>query len=235
MNIILSVTLVGTLGIMAYKLRALDNKGALAATFLGVLTLGLGGVYPFLALLAFVILGILATKYHFSEKIRNGIAQEGKGIRSWENVLGNGLAALIFLVMEYCTKQDIFWSATFSAIATANADTLASELGKIWGKTPRIITTLQPAVPGEEGAISLQGEAVAIAGAFVIGLFAIPLSNKWIEMLTAITLGGFLGCNIDSIIGATLEKRGLVNNHHTNFLATFIGGLAGALIFYLLL
>ena len=228
------IAIIGILGVMAYKLRALDGKGTLAAAFLGVFTLELGGIYPFLALLTFVIFGILATKYHFSEKIKQGIAQEGKGTRSWRNVFGNGLAALIFLIIEYHTKQDIFWAATFSAIATANADTLASELGKIWGKYPRIITTLEPVSPGEDGAVSLQGEVAALVGASVIALFALFLIQNKTEILVAVTLGGFLGCNIDSIIGATLERKGLVNNHHTNFLATLLGGIAGALIFFLL-
>ncbi|ACS90320.1 MULTISPECIES: TIGR00297 family protein [Thermococcus] len=228
------IAIIGILGVMAYKFRALDGKGTLAAAFLGVFTLELGGIYPFLALLTFVIFGILATKYKFSEKIKKGIAQEGKGIRSWRNVFGNGLAALIFLIVEYYTKQDIFWAATFSAIATANADTLASELGKIWGKHPRIITTLEPALPGDEGAVSLQGEVAALIGGFAIALFALFLTQNKTEIFVAVTLGGFLGCNIDSVIGATLERKGLVNNHHTNFLATLLGGIAGALIFFLL-
>ncbi|HII68018.1 MAG TPA: TIGR00297 family protein [Thermococcaceae archaeon] len=228
------IVIIGILGVMAYKFRALDAKGTLAAAFLGVFTLELGGIYPFLALLTFVIFGIMATKYHFSEKIKRGIAQEGNGTRSWRNVFGNGLAALIFLIGEYHAKQDILWAATFSAIATANADTLASELGKIWGKYPRIITTLEPAAPGDEGAVSLQGELAALIGGFIIALFALFLTQNKTEMLVAVTLGGFLGCNIDSIIGATLERKGLINNHHTNFLATLLGGITGALIFFFL-
>ncbi|ALV62318.1 conserved domain-containing protein [Thermococcus sp. 2319x1] len=232
---IATVAVIALLGALAYKLKALDAKGTIAAALIGVMTIVFGGIFPFLALLTFVLLGVFATKYRLAEKVKKGIAQEGNGIRSWQNVLGNGLAAVIFLLIEYYTKQDLFWAATFSAIATANADTLASELGKIFGKAPKMITNLKPANVGENGAISWQGELIALIGAFIIGLFAVFLTPQKMEMLFAVTLGGFIGCNIDSLLGATLENKGVINNHHTNFLATIIGGIIGGVIFLSLL
>ncbi|WP_042700876.1 DUF92 domain-containing protein [Thermococcus sp. PK] len=229
------IAAIALLGALAYKLKALDGKGVMAAVLVGAATIVLGGMFPFLALLTFVILGVLATKYRFAEKAKKGVAQEGKGTRSWQNVLGNGLAAVIFLLVEYYTKQDLFRAATFSAIATANADTLASELGKIFGKAPKMITTLKPANVGENGAVSWQGEIIALIGAFIISIFAVFLTSQKIEMLLAVTLAGFVGCNLDSLLGATLENRGVINNHHTNFLATLIGGIIGAGIFLALL
>ncbi|MDN5320047.1 MAG: hypothetical protein PWP49_467 [Thermococcaceae archaeon] len=229
------IAAIALLGALAYKLKALDGKGVMAAVLVGAATIVLGGMFPFLALLTFVILGVLATKYRFAEKAKKGVAQEGKGTRSWQNVLGNGLAAVIFLLVEYYTKQDVFWAATFSAIATANADTLASELGKIFGKAPKMITTLKPANVGENGAVSWQGEIIALIGAFIISIFAVFLTSQKTEMLLAVTLAGFVGCNLDSLLGATLENRGVINNHHTNFLATLIGGIIGAGIFLALL
>ncbi|WP_175059161.1 TIGR00297 family protein [Thermococcus sp. 2319x1] len=232
---IATVAVIALLGALAYKLKALDAKGTIAAALIGVMTIVFGGIFPFLALLTFVLLGVFATKYRLAEKVKKGIAQEGNGIRSWQNVLGNGLAAVIFLLIEYYTKQDLFWAATFSAIATANADTLASELGKIFGKAPKMITNLKPANVGENGAISWQGELIALIGAFIIGLFAVFLTPQKMEMLFAVTLGGFIGCNIDSLLGATLENKGVINNHHTNFLATIVGGIIGGVIFLSLL
>ncbi|USS41314.1 TIGR00297 family protein [Thermococcus aggregans] len=232
---ITTIAVIALLGTLAYKVKALDGKGVSAAVLIGTTTIVFGGVFPFLALLTFVLLGVLATKYRLAEKIKKGIAQEGKGIRSWQNVLGNGLATVIFLLIEYYTKQDVFWAATFSSIATANADTLASELGKVFGKVPRMITTLKPAEVGENGAVSWQGEIIALIGAFIISIFAVFLTTQKVEMLLAVTLGGFIGCNIDSLIGATLENRGIVNNHHTNFLATLLGGIIGGAIFLSLL
>lgn len=222
------------MGIAAYKFRALDRGGALLSTVLGFAVLYMGGIYTFLALLVFLILGVLATKYRFEEKVRLGFSSKNEKTRGVGNVLGNGLAVLLFLIIEGITRQDTFWAATFSAIATVNGDTLASELGKIHGKRPRLITNLKPVKPGTNGGISLAGEAFALLGSLVIAPFALPLTAYKIPMVAAITLGGFIGVNLDSLIGATLENMGITDNNSTNFLASLLGGLAGAILFYIL-
>ncbi len=227
----IQIVIVFAFGYLAYALHALDKKGSIAAAILGIFVLQFGGVYPFLALLIFVIMGVLSTKYKYSEKLRTGIAQERKGIRSWGNVLGNGLGTAIFVILEYITRQDFLWAAAFASIATANADTLASELGKVLGKDPRMITNFKPAKPGVNGAISIQGEFFALVGAMAIGVIAMVVTQyKW-QIFLATLLGGFIGCNIDSIVGATLENKGIVDNNGTNFIATLAGGIAGAIIF----
>lgn len=226
--------IVPLLGVIAYRVRALDLAGTLASTLLGILVIYLGGVYTFLALLLFLIAGVAATKYHFDEKVKRGFSSVEEKTRSIGNVLGNGLAVLIFLIIEAITRQDVFWAAAFSAIATVNGDTLASELGKIYGKRPRLITTLKPVKPGTNGGVSLAGEFFALLGILVIVPFALPLTKYDFTMALAILMGGFLGVNVDSLIGATLENKGLLDNNGTNFLASLIGGLIGALVFYAL-
>ncbi len=233
-RVAVDVAVMSVLGLGAYWARALDGKGSMVAALVGLAVVEFGGLYPFLAMLSFVILGVLATRYRFSEKARLGVAQSGNGVRSWGNVLGNGLPAVIFLAVEYLLHLDVFWAASFAAIATANGDTLASELGKVFGRTPRLITTLRPVEPGTNGAISLEGEVFALIGATVVALFALPLTTKMEVMLLAVILGGVIGVNLDSFIGATLEKEGITDNNSTNFLASLLGGFAGAGIFYLL-
>lgn len=233
-RIAVDIAVVTGLGLGSYYFKALDAKGAFAAALLGLSVIELGGVYPFAALLTFVVLGVLATKYKFKEKAKLGAAQSRNGIRSWGNVLGNGLAAAIFLIFEHFSHMDVFWAASFAAIATANGDTLASELGKVFGKRPKLITNFKAVNPGTNGAISLEGELFALLGAFIIALFAIPLTSNEVDILLAVTLGGFVGVNIDSLIGATLENEGVTNNNSTNFLASLLGGFTGAGLFYLL-
>ncbi|AMQ19226.1 DUF92 domain-containing protein [Thermococcus peptonophilus] len=234
LNIIADIITVLLLGILAYRSRALDANGSVAAGFLGLGVLVFGGIWTFLALLVFLILGVLATKYKYKEKVKKGLAQPNNGTRGLGNVLGNGLAVLIFLLIETAVKEDIFWAATFASIATVNGDTLASELGKILGRRPRLITNLKPVTPGTDGAVSLQGEIIALIGALIIALFALPLTTHTWEMILAVTVGGFIGVNIDSLIGATLEEKGITDNNSTNFLASLFGGLIGAALFYAL-
>ncbi|ASJ10796.1 hypothetical protein A3L12_05525 [Thermococcus sp. P6] len=225
---------VTVLGLFAHRLGALDARGTIGAALLGFAVMELGGVYPFVALLTFMVLGVLATRYRFGEKARLGVAQSKGGVRGWENVIGNGLAAVIFLVFEYFSRMDVFWAASFAAIATVNGDTLASELGKVFGKNPRLITTLKPVKPGTNGAVSWAGELFALAGSLVIAFLALPLTSEKIAMLLSVTLGGFIGVNLDSLIGATLENEGITNNASTNFLASLFGGFLGGGLFYLM-
>jgi uncharacterized protein (TIGR00297 family) len=223
--------LVLALGVIALRLHALDGRGAAGAVVLGISLLWLGGIYPFLAMMVFLIIGVAATKYRFEEKVRRGFSSKSEKIRGLGNVLGNGLAVVIFLVVEMITRQDIFWAATFSAIATVNGDTLASELGKVFGRKPRLITNLKPVKPGTNGGVSLQGELFALIGAVLIVPFALPLTSYKLLMSVAIIVGGFVGVNLDSLIGATLENSGITDNNTTNLTASILGGLVGALTF----
>ncbi len=95
---------------------------------------------------------------------------------------------------------------------------------------------MKPVTPGTDGAVSLQGEIIALSGALIIALFALPLTTHTWEMILAVTVGGFIGgVNIDSLIGATLEEKGgITDNNSTNFLASLFGGLIGAALFYAL-
>ncbi|AFK21818.1 hypothetical protein Py04_0216 [Pyrococcus sp. ST04] len=199
---------------------------------LGYVILSLGSWQTFFALLTFLIMGTIATKFKKHEKERIKSFDESRGLG---NVLGNGLAPVLFLILEFMIKKDFGWAAVFSAIATANADTLASEIGKPLGKNPRLITNFKKAKPGEEGAITLIGEIAALIGAFVIGAIgALTLTNEQAKLITSVTLAGLIGANIDSLVGATLEKRGIVDNNGTNFIATFLGGIIGIILFILL-
>jgi len=226
--------LIAILAAAAYRTGALDDRGIAASIVIGSLVLLLGGVYPFLALVAFVVVGVAATRYRFSEKVRMGSSKGYEKTRSAGNVLGNGLGVLLFLVIEMLTRRDVFWAATFSAIATVNGDTLASELGKVLGKRPRLITNLKPVRPGTNGGITIQGELAALLGVGMIIPFALPLTSHWFQVAIAVGLGGLIGVNADSLIGATLENKGITDNNTTNLMASVIGGLTGGLTFFLL-
>jgi len=118
-------------------------------------------------------------------------------------------------------------------VATAAADTLASEIG-VTGGVPYLITTLKKVPIGTNGGVTLVGESVALLGGFVISLIALLLNVITPEMMVICTAAGFVGTNIDSLVGATLENRGFLGNAGTNLLATIGGGLF-AMIAYLVM
>ena len=116
-----------------------------------------------------------------------------------------------------------------AALAEATADTLASELGEVLGGPPFLVTTLRRVAPGTDGAVSLAGHGGGNGrsrpGGAGGGVYA------WIRARRRSLLqdlGAVGGLFVDSLLGATAERRGWLNNDAVNFLSTF-AALAGCL------
>ena len=140
-------------------------------------------------------------------------------------------AALIVLHLIMPDKLPLEAAIVLGAIATATADTLASEIG-VLDPNPRLITTFQKVDPGTNGAVSTLGTAVGIFGAAIIGIasyFLGIMSNPLIAITVAI-ISGTVGCFMDSILGALFENRGLITNEHVNLFATIVGALVGIVL-----
>jgi uncharacterized membrane protein len=93
------------------------------------------------------------------------------------------------------------------ALAAANADTWATELGVLSRSAPRMITNGKVVERGTSGAVSGLGLAASLAGAaFIAGLAALLFpaagSGSLFWMLTLAGLGGSL---LDSLLGASLQ------------------------------
>ena len=54
------------------------------------------------------------------------------------------------------------------------------------------------------------------------------------QMMAICTLAGFVGTNIDSVIGATIENRGFLGNAGTNLFATLGGGIFAVTLYLIL-
>ena len=105
-----------------------------------------------------------------------------------------------------------------------------------------MITTMKKCEPGVNGGWSPSGQAAALIGSLVIGLFSIPymyfIDFNMLNGLVLITGIGWLGCQIDSVLGATLENRVsnkghskcLIDNLWNNFM--FISVKLGILLIY---
>lgn len=226
------------LGVLAYRAKIADVSALLSAALLGVLIIVFSGLSWFLLLLTFFILGGGFTRYKYAYKESIGIAQAKDGIRSYENVFSNSTAALALAVAygvfpEYGLPIVYAYMGT---VATATGDTLASEIGTTAKGRPRMITTLKLSEPGVDGAVSLLGELAAIFGSAVIGILAylLGVSDNFILTVLITTAGGFFGTNVDSLLGATLQKRGVLSNSGVNFAATFSGAGVSAVLYFIL-
>ncbi len=233
----LGVTL--ALGYGSFALGAASIPGMLTGVFLGLLTLVLGGPAWFVVLVTFFGVGALATKYRYDQKVDRGVAQENEGARGSGNVLGNSAVALLAL-LGYAASPDlvdlpeaIFLYAFVGSLATALADTLSSEIGGVYDD-PRLITTLEVAEPGIDGAVTWQGVVAGTAGAAAVAAIAVLLYPTVGAVGAAtVVVAGFVGMNADSVLGATLEGDRL-GNKSVNFLATLAGAVTAAGLAWLL-
>src|SRR5436309_3476295 len=106
-----------------------------------------------------------------------------------------------------------------------------------------LITNGQPVPPGTDGGVSPLGQLCAIGAALytsIVGWFVLSnLARMWnlvptmpsapVYVLIPIAIG-FLGCQLDSVLGATLERRGLVSKKTVNLVSTTTGAIVAYLI-----
>lgn len=205
----------------AYKTRSLDAAGTVAALVMALSILYLESLGWFALLLLFFALGTLSTKFYSRRKEGMSLGHE---VRGWRNVVANGLAAV---VGAYLHSFPFY----LGAIAAVTADTLSCEIGELSKKKPVLMTTLKPVKAGTNGAVSLLGEAAALFGGLVIGVSAVLLGLAGPNAIWVSALAAAIGANFDSLLGATLERPGLLNKHKVNLLCSLAGG-AVALLFF---
>ncbi|NIA10599.1 MAG: TIGR00297 family protein [Nitrospiraceae bacterium] len=220
------------LGYLAYRAGIADMSRLLSATFVGVLIIAFTDVWWFLLLLTFYLLGGGFTKYKYKYKQSLGIAQGKGGARGYKNVFSNSLVAIAASIGYTIFPQaaNIFLYTYLGSVATATGDTLASEIGTTYKGKPRRITTLKKVEPGVDGGVSSLGEIAAISGSLVIALFAllfgvIEIDPYCLFGMLIVAISGFAGTNIDSLLGATMQKRGMLSNNGVNVASTIAGGI----------
>lgn len=215
-----------TAAALAIALKKIDLKGALVGIALAfIIWLGVGEV-ALLVLFTFFVLGTLASSWKKEQKSELKLVQENDGRRSIRNVLSNGgvagiLSFIAFTLPEY---HSTFFTMAIASFAVACSDTLSSELGNIYGRKYFNIISWKNASRGVDGAVSTEGLTVGIVGSALIAAIPMLFHANW-KLFAIITIAGFLGNIVDSILGATLQQKGTLSNHDVNFWATASGGL----------
>ena len=208
---------------LSYYKKALDLNGILMGNIIGLIAFYLGGLTSFLLMVLFFVVAEFSTRY--ARLLSNGKTHR---VRTTGNVLGNSGAALIALLFNPVALNIAF----FGAIAAALSDTISGEIGLLSKARPRLITSFRKVEPGTDGGITLLGCAAGLLAAFIIALVYFLLSGD-LFALVVLTLAGFFGSVVDSVLGALLERRKLLNNTSVNFIASGAGALAAYWLFFL--
>lgn len=190
------------------------------------------------AALLLLVVAALVTAAQLLENSRRDLVAEISEPRNWRNALANAGVATAFALLSLLSSSTQLRSAfVIGAVATLAAslsDSLSHEIGVVFGGTPRLITTWQLVEPGENGGVSLIGSVVGIVSAF--GLAGLAIFAGLIELYGAL-LAGTAACAgnlLDSLLGATVERRGLLANDAVNFSAVCFAGAIVLLTFFAL-
>lgn len=254
------------IGLLAYRRRLLSRSGIAGAMFTGTTTFGSGGWTWGLSLIFFFGSSSLLSHFREREKISIAADKFSKGSqRDLAQVMANGgmatLFALSYAIAPSATIRDASQAGYVGVLATATADTWATEVGVLSNQQPRLITTGAPVASGTSGGVTLLGMAAASAGALSLGLVFWLLHrcrNVYAPMPLVALVSGLLGSLFDSLLGATVQAmyycpscnketerrvhrcgtqtyplRGLpwMNNDVVNFLATLLGGVVAMLVY----
>jgi uncharacterized protein (TIGR00297 family) len=239
LDLMVILSLCAILSLISYRLHLLTASGSIASFLMGVVIGSFGSIGWLIILIAFALSGFIVTKFKFELKRKKGVQEGKRGERNWKNVAANGLIPALIALGTWSLGQQGSDAANLiylTAVSVAASDTIASELGILSNRT-FLITSMKRVAVGTDGGVSAYGTAWALIGAVFASVLGWLLLFPWgmldARLLIPIAMG-FLGCNIDSLIGATLERKGIVSKLGTNMLSMGFGTLGSMLIISLL-
>ncbi len=233
----LEVALVAAIAVIAYRRDMLNAFGSFMAFIMGAAIVLATNFMWLLLLFSLLVIGSVATRFGMSEKEKRKVAEKDKGRRRSRNVIANGLTPTVFaLAAPVIAARFGDAPATLAyvgAVATAASDTVASEIGSLSNRV-YLITTFRRVPPGTDGGVSMSGTVAAFLGALalaVLGFAAIGLTGTSpafplsATAIAIVTVCGFAGCQLDSLLGATLEEKRLLTKEEVNLVSITAGGV----------
>jgi len=206
MQIIYGFILAIIIAYLAYRVHSLNQSGAFAATLVGTIVFGLGGLQWAILLMVFFITSSGLSRLFKKRKLGLNEKFSKGNERDAGQVFGNGgLATLFVLIHALYPESMIGWVGFAASLAAVNADTWATELGVLNPTPPRMITDLRKRVEkGTSGGISLFGTLASLAGAAIIALPAALFADNWL-LFPLITFAGLAASLFDSLLGGTVQ------------------------------
>jgi uncharacterized protein (TIGR00297 family) len=218
--------------VSARLLRAVTVSGAVAGGVLAFLLFLGGGPGAFATLIAVFLLTWITTRTGQRRKRQLGSAEQ-RGGRSASQVVANvgiaAAAALLGLASRHPATGLVVCSA---ALVEAAADTTSSELGQAVSHSAYLITDFRPVPVGTDGGLSVAGTLAGVAAALAIATVAWATRIIALHWLLPVAAAGVLGMFVDSLLGATLERRRLLNNDGVNLLSTVAAALFALLLYW---
>lgn len=246
-------------GIFSFYKKSISISGLLALLIISSLFIWLNQVaLLFIVFFMFASSSILSKVKKEAKKDLEKVVSK-TGPRDYIQALAN-LGTATFCMLAYVIFKEEYWIVgLLGSIATANADSWASEIGGISQKTPISITTFQAIKKGISGGITLLGSIGGILGSIILSLFGvwiltvfdIHFSTKISNIIIISSITGIIGFFLDSYLGVWFQalyqnekgeetenpQQALLikgfswcDNDMVNFISTFLGGIIGIIL-----
>ena len=217
-----------------YAARTVSIAGAICGAAIGITVLVSLGWQGWALLLITFIAASVASRAGLARKQRLGIAEERGGRRGPGNAIANtGVAAIAALLAGLDVHPEAARLAFAAALVTGGSDTIASEIGKAFGRRTFSVTSFSPVPAGTSGAMSLEGTLAGVGGALALAAVAAAMHIVGNALLLPIVLGAAAGSLLESWLAATLEGPGILNNDVLNFINTAVGTFVALATAYL--
>lgn len=194
------------IALAAYRSKQLTVSGTIGAFLMGFGSLWCGGFVALSLYLFFLISAALIGK--LSKKAR-GVAkiQKKGGTRDIAQVFANGGPALAAIVLAYFTGEPVFHVLFCASLAEAVADTWAGDIGVLSERPPVSILTFQPMPKGLSGAVSFLGTMAGLLATVLYAIFYRAFYSGSLSLALIVSLTGFAGCLVDSVLGITVQAH----------------------------
>ena len=210
-------------GWLGYRARTVSGSGAITGALVGSIIYAGGGGAAWVLLLIVFLAASLTSRLGLARKEQLGIAEERGGCRGAGNAIANvGVAAAAAIAVVTTPYAPAALVALVAALAAGGSDTVASEIGKAWGRSTFLVTTFSSVKPGTPGAMSLEGTAAGLVAAFGLAVTGVALGLIPSSATLAIVIAATAGALVESALGATLEGPGILNNDMLNFINTAV-------------
>ena len=217
-NLLLGVALGTVTSWLGHRSGFLSSSGVAAVLVVSVLIFLSGGWVWGVVSLVFLASTSLWSRLRVAYKRNVSDGFNGDSARNWDQVLARlGWSVGLALFHVLASKSTGVFIAFVGAVAAANADAWATELGVLSRQPPRLITTRRPVSAGTPGGLSVMGIVAALGASWFIGFVGLLLTTAkaWLDKVEwdsallwlppAAMIGGIAASLIDSLLGATAQ------------------------------
>jgi uncharacterized protein (TIGR00297 family) len=190
----------------------LSVAGVLSAFVLGLFTWHAFGGQGTVIVFLYFLLGTAATKVKYKVKKAEGTAEKRGGRRGPASVWGSGLAGTVCAIASIYGVGGPAWGTLWklgflASFCTKLSDTMGSEVGKAFGKTTYLVTTMTVVPRGTDGAVSVVGTIAGVVASAFLALIGFAIAMTDVSGVVICVVSAQIANICESFIGAALQDQ----------------------------